>query len=304
MRQRSSRIASPTRAAAGAALALLLSACGRTQVQHPVERIEPVLQVLEVPYTVAPEKPAAEDPPWYRELYVELESAPKDKASLQMSLETLRGPAYKTAFGLLEEIRDALRLEMPENCKAVLLKLEFGGLKAERNGALPLIVELGLRDLYVRRDEVVIRRMYLEPALTRLALQAGLRHAQNKTANPVVDYERRNVSVLEAIDEILKEHGFKRRLSGVGARVSLDAKTFPTREAFVRAAVKNVLEGIRQLEIDVPALIVYQGQEKKGALPPEADTSGDKRPDDDEEEEPVAPAPAGKDAKAEAPAKP
>lgn len=246
-----------------AAVALLLcAACGhgKTRVHQPVERIEPALKVLEVPYVVKPKEAPEGDPLWYRELLVELETVPKEKPALQMAIEVRRGAAYRSAHQLLEEVRDQVQLALDERAGAVLLSLEFGELEAVRNGPLLLKAELGLRELYIRRDEIAVERMYLEPALTRLALQGGLRHSQRKTYNPVVSFRRQNLSVLEAIDAILKEHGFQRKLSGVGARVTTDARKFPTRELFIQTSVQSILDAVEKMRHDLPTLIVYQGK--------------------------------------------
>ncbi|GMV82718.1 MAG: hypothetical protein AMXMBFR7_39020 [Planctomycetota bacterium] len=247
-------------AAAGALL--LCAACGHgtTRVHQPVERIEPALKVLEVPYVIKPKEAPEGDPLWYRELLVELETVPKEKPALQMAIEVRRGAAYRSAQQLLEEVRDQVQLALDERAGAVLLSLEFGDLEAVRNGPLILKAELGLRELYIRRDEIAVERMYLEPALTRLALQGGLRHSQRKTYNPVVSFRRQKVSVLEAIDEILKEHGFQRKLSGVGARVTTDARKFPTRELFIQTSVQSILDAVEKMRHDLPTLIVYQGK--------------------------------------------
>lgn len=276
------------RGAAAAAL-LLCAACGHgtTRVHQPVERIEPALKVLEVPYVVKPKEAPEGDPLWYRELLVELETVPKEKPALQMAIEVRRGAAYRSAHQLLEEVRDQVQLALDERAGAVLLSMEFGDLEAVRNGPLILKAELGLRELYIRRDEIAVERMYLEPALTRLALQGGLRHSQRKTYNPVVSFRRQNVSVLEAIDAILKEHGFQRKLSGVGARVTTDARKFPTRELFVQTSVQSILDAVEKLRHDLPTLIVYQGKrpgeaveeisvdESKAAQEPEAKTGAE-----------------------------
>lgn len=258
-----------------------LGGCGRAKMTEPNEVIEPVARVNELPWhlksnapTPAPaEGEAAAD--WYKELSVELESQPGDAAALKDAIDQRRGPAYQAGQALIKDVQTGVDGQRKNDALWSVLSIQLGGTKTQRNGVPDLLVELGLTKLYARRPQITFQDVTLEQALQRLATQGGLRLAPYRTLNPILSYDKENVSVIEAIDGVLNQHGFDRRITGAYVQIRLRPEQFKTRQEFVDNAVSSVLNYGKGLDRNLAALIPMlrtheeepKGKDKKAKEP-------------------------------------
>lgn len=235
--------------------AALFGGCGYAKIRPPGEQVETVTQVSEISYVLKP-KTAPATQPWYHELLVELDVRPATPEAMKEALDQRRGPAYQAATTLLQELREEIERKRGKEAKWCLLSLRLGQDRVSRGESVPVAVEMGLTRLYAKRPEIAFVDATLEQCLLRLALQADLKMSSVRTANPVLTWKRQEVSVLEAIDAILNEYGFQRRITGAYARVVLQAEKYATREEFKQAASKVILDYGKGLDRNIPALLV------------------------------------------------
>ncbi len=184
---------------------------------------------------------------------------------------------------LLSEILKGVMEGRPKKASWTPLRLELGLRNSDRRDSLQVKTVLVRKSLYLRRPVIAFERIRLEECMTRLATKAGLRHAQRRAHNPVISWKRENVTVVEAITSILKEHGFKHRLSGCFATIRSKLKDQKLRREFIETTVKKILDGGRALERDVPTLVVYPLQ-KSG--PKKGEESVEKKEQDEESAQP------------------
>lgn len=268
-----------------------LAGCGRAKLPAPNEVIEPVVRVNELPWHLkaAPAKEGEEAPPWHQMLSVELEALPGDAAGLREAIDQRRGDAYQAAQALLKEIATGVEAGRKPDALWSVLSIQIGGHKPQRNTPPTLAVELGLTKLYARRPTISFQDVTFEQCMTNLALQGGLKLAPNRSVNPVLSWQKENVSVIEAIDAILNLHGFDRRITGAYVQTNLQTTQFKTRQEFVEAAVQATLNYGKGLDRNIAALILSlrglpaerspsdTGTKKKGGTvkpPPPVDDTG------------------------------
>lgn len=245
-------------------LAFSLSGCGSARIVPPVEQIEAGMAVGEPPYHWKPKTPP-ENPPWYRDLLVELEEKPASLEALKQSVQPHKGAAQEAARKLLEELRDEVAKARGAGAKWSLLSLRLGAETLVRGESLPFTAELGLTKLFVRRPEIRFENVTLEQCLIRLALQADLKISTVRSTNPVLTWQRQDVSVQDALEAILGEHNFQKKITGAGAKVALQAEKHPSREEFKQAAVRLVLEYGKGLDRGIPALLIAPPGKPLGA---------------------------------------
>ncbi|MCW8130546.1 MAG: hypothetical protein KIS92_09375 [Planctomycetota bacterium] len=243
-------------------LLALAAGCGKAKMTAPNEVIEPVSRVNELPWHLkanAPAQPPAEgeEPAadWFKELSVELEMLPGDAAGLKDAIDQRRGPAYQAGQALIKDVQSGVEGQRRNDALWSILSIQLGGSKAQRNGVPDLLIELGLTKLYARRPQIIFENVTLEQALQRLAEQGGLRLAPYRTLNPILNYEKDNVSVIEAIDGVLNVHGFDRRITGAYVQIRLRPEQFKSRQEFVENAVASVLNYGKGLDRNLAALI-------------------------------------------------
>jgi len=272
--------------------ALVLAGCGRAKLPAPNEVIEPVVRVNELSWHLkaAPAKEGEEAPPWHQILSVELDALPGDTASLREAIDQRRGDAYQAAQALLKEIATGVEAGRKQDALWSVLSIQIGGHKPQRNTPPTLALELGLTKLYARRPVISFQDVTFEQCMTNLALQGGLKLAPNRSVNPVLSWQKENVSVIEAIDAILNLHGFDRRITGAYVQTNLQAAQFKTRQEFVEAAVQAALNYGKGLDRNIAALILSlrglptersgseagKGKKKGGTVkaPPPVDDTG------------------------------
>jgi hypothetical protein len=157
---------------------------------------------------------------------------------------------------LLADILNGVLAGKPDKSRWSLLRLELITKVAKRPSTMQVLGHLVLKDLYLRRPLIAFERVRLEECMTRLAKKAGLRHAQPRTHNPVITWRGENISVLGAVDAILEKYGFSRQITGAFTRARVKVKDHATRSAFVSATVARILAAGRDLDRDIPTLIV------------------------------------------------
>lgn len=257
---RQSRLAALAGVAVMAGLAL--PGCRRAQVDNPTEPLEPVLTVRQSPPGETPPAApgAAAAGAWYRELFGEPLGQPGETPAADprvkaviVEVETPRtlGQAF------LAEIRRAVEAQRPGDAGWSLLRLELSAPAGRSSSASQLSADLGLTALYERRPVIAFEQQTLEQCVGYMARLAGLRYAQlGRAQNPLVTWRRENVTLYEALRALLDERGFKVRFTDAGLGLTLPLKDRKTRDAFVAAAVAEILNQGRKLDRGLPALLV------------------------------------------------
>ena len=244
--------------------------CRRSRVEKPAGPIEPAMAATELPRQPETETAGAA-PRWYYQVedmppgeVVELGEGPPPPADVipldeapAAAAAPERSAQPKSAAELLAQVRSALEAKRPKDARWSLLRLELVKAPHRKQLEPQLVADVGLTDVYVRREVVSVEGLPLEQCLTRLTRQAGLRYSQAaRTANPIVTYRREKVSLLEAIQEILADHRFSGRFTEVGLRQVFSLAAQPSREAFVEYVVAGLLAQGKKLDQGIPALLV------------------------------------------------
>lgn len=264
---------------------LLALGCGarkRTSVYPPTGHIDPKVNVGKLPSAPATSKRTTLAPWYYTLITGKKSSKPSSKPVADpekgevVEIIDLDDPAAVEAYwnpspkagdqapklggeppaALLTEILNGVLAGRSEASKWSLLRLELIMKVPKRPATMMVSAQLILKNLYLRRPLISFDRVRLEECMTRLAQQAGMRHAQDRAHNPVISWRKENVSVIEAVDTILGKYGFERRFSGASARVRLKVRKYPDRSEFVKAAIDEILAAGRGMDRDVATLVV------------------------------------------------
>lgn len=253
-----------------------LTGCRTAAVDRFAGRIDQVLATGEPAYWVnAPGLPPAGNPnAWYRDLQVILDAKPEDAKSVAPLLAEHRAAILQAERDLLLDVQRAMEKNQSGAQKWSLLSLSCG--LARKNSDIQFAADLGLTTLYARRPVIAFDALPFNLCIAKLCRECGIQDAQPRSANPRIDWSRLNVRALDAIDALVSANGFERRYTDVFQRVSLRVQDYPSRAAFVTAAVDGIAEKGRQLDRARPALIITLRDKTKL---PEAQPAPDVSPD-------------------------
>jgi len=234
--------------------------------------------------------------PWHRGLQVVFDSRPEDEKEMNAIIADRKPVASQAEKKLLDQIQDAVQARRKPRDKWSLLTLSIG--RARKAQDIVVSAEVVQTRLYAKRPAIAFDNLPLELCVGKLAREADLLYDMPRGHNPFIDWSKTDVSVYEALEELLPAHGYEPRFKNAIYRINLriedqpvskEAKgkppdparknvdellpLFPTRADFVRAAADAILEKGNAINLSPAAVKVLT----KEASPPPPETK-DKTP--------------------------
>jgi hypothetical protein len=268
-----------------AVLALGICGCRTADVKPGKPEFDTDVKILEPAYAMR----RASEAPWYAGMQVLLDEKPVDEKDLTSKISDGKPEVRKNTEELLQEIENKID-EQRKNEKWSIIAVQCG--RGKKPNEIHFEAEVGITKLYTRRPSIVINGVPMDICVAKLCRESEVQDAQPKGHNPLVSYEKKNVSAYEAIDTILKTNGFDLKYSDTSYKVSFKAQDYASRKEFVDAVTQAILTKGRALNSVKPALVVSQ-HVKETPKPDESRTPGDpKTPADPKAKAPEnAPAP-------------
>ena len=270
-------------------MVLLLAVCGcRTaDVQPGKPEFDTDVKILEPAYAMR----KAKDPPWYGNLQVLLDEKPVDEKDLAGKINDGKPEVRKSTEELLQEIDNKIDEQRKASEKWSIIAVQCG--RGKKPNEIHFEAEIGLTKLFTRRPAIVINGVPMDICVAKLCRESEVQDAQPKGHNPLISYEKKNVSAYEAIETILKTNGFDQKYTDTSYKVTFKAQDYASRKEFVDAVSQAILTKGRSLNSVKPALIVsaHVKEPKPGDETKTATAADPKAPHKDEAKTVDAPPP-------------
>jgi hypothetical protein len=213
-----------------------------------------------------------------------LDSKPTSEKELDLLVAEKKPAVSDALMTLLEDIRNTIESKHQNNDKWSLYSLNGG--RPRRGSDIQFTGDICLTKLFSPRPVIAFNNIPLDIGIAKLSRETGIQDSIPRNYNPRVYWSKTNVSVYEAIHEILKQHGYVHRFTDTSYRVTLRFQDFKTKEAFMDAAVNGLLEKAKALNVARPALVVTPLEKNEKIVTPE--NSDDKSPSDKDTNPPTS----------------
>jgi hypothetical protein len=271
----------------------LLSGCRTADVQRHTEQVQPTVTAGEPAYIIHSQPGKTE--PWYRELQVVIDHKPESEKETESIVAEHKAEISDASVALLEEVRKAVDEKRKPTDKWSLISMTCG--RPKKGPEIQFNTDVALTKLYARRPVIAFNNVPLDICIAKLSRETGMQDAQPRNYNPRIFWSKTNVTAFEAIDDILKQNGFEKRISDAFHRVTLRLQDYKTRGEFVEAAVENIINKGKALNEARPAIVVTPKEKQSGDKEPKEKKGAKSAPASSKD----APAPPPPD---EAPAEP
>ncbi|HYF48178.1 MAG TPA: hypothetical protein VEJ63_02155 [Planctomycetota bacterium] len=232
---------------------LAVPGCRKAAVERHAPGVEPVLSTGEPAYIIRTQPPKASEP-WYRPYQAVLDKKPETDQELDQLVAEKKPGLKEPAQSLMTEVRRAVEAQRKENDRWSIIAMTLG--RPRKGPDVQFTADVGLTKLFARRPVIAFNNVPLDLGIAKLARETGIQDSIPRNYNPRVYWTKNNVSAYEAIDEILKQHGYARRFTDTIYRVSLRLQDYKSKEEFVEAAVETMLARGKDLNAARPALVV------------------------------------------------
>jgi len=247
---------------------LLTSGCRRAAVEQFDPSVETRVTITDPAVYVRPQSNTGEKDPWYRELQVVLDKPAASEQELNAKLDEEKPRVNEGLKKLLDDVAAAVQSHKNPSDKWSVLAISCG--KTKKVGDLQLTADVGLTRLYAKRPVIAFNDLPLELCIAKLSREAGLQESQPRGYNPQVNWSQTNVSVLEAFETVLSDHGFEHKLSDSFYKAAVRVQDFASRQEFVDGASAAILLKGKNMNAARPAILVTH-KEKPAPPPPPAE---------------------------------
>jgi hypothetical protein len=252
------------------ATVLLLPACRKAAVDTTLTpSVQPSILMGEPAVVLR----SGDDQAWYKDLQVGLAEKAKDEKEKNAKIDEQRPAVDQAVKALLEEIDEAVRARRSATDKWSIMSLTCG--RGRKLADLTFTAELGLTKLYARRPAMSFSAMPLELCVAKLARESGIQESQPRGYNPLVTWNRTEVSAYEALQAILTAHGFSYKFVETTQKVTLLLQDSPTRRDFIETATSAIVAKGKIMNTARACITVAPREkappddpEKKGIPPP------------------------------------
>ena len=246
-------------------LALGVWGCRTADVQPGKPQFDTDVKILEPAYAMR--RPAEQ--PWYSNMQVLLDEKPVDEKDLETRINDGKPEVRKNTEELLQEIENKIEAERKPNERWSIISVQCG--RGKKPNEIHFEAEVGITKLYTRRPSIAISGVPMDICIAKLCRESEVQDAQPKGHNPLVNYDKQNVSAFDAIEAILKANGFDSKYSDTSYKFSYKAQDYTSRKEFVDTVTKAILTKGQTLNTVKSALIVTAHvKDKDAAKTPDA----------------------------------
>ncbi len=233
-----------------AVLSLGVFGCRTADVQPGKPQFDTDIKILEPAYAMRRPK----DTPWYANMQVLLDEKPVDEKDLETKINEGKPTVRKNTEELLQEIENKIDEQRKGNERWSIISVQCG--RGKKPNEIHFDAEVGLTKLYTRRPAIAISGVPMDICIAKLCRESEVQDAQPKGHNPLVNYDKQNVSAYDAIEAILKSNGFDSKYSDTSYKLTYKAQDYASRKEFVDAVTTAVLAKGQTLNGVKSALIV------------------------------------------------
>lgn len=227
----------------------LVAGCNKAEVESAQSQFQPDVQILEPAYAMA-----RKDAPWYSNMQVLFEEKPLDEKDLEAKVNAGRDEVRKNVEALLQEIGAAIETKHNANDKWNIVGVSCG--RGKKPNEIHFEAEVGRTKLFERRPLITFSNVRLQNCIAKLCRETELQESQPRGHNPSVTWEKQHVSAYEAMQTLLNVNGFDYKFIDASYKLPFKAQDYASRQEFIDAVKKAVLEKGDALNTLRPAIVV------------------------------------------------